>query len=462
MLTVDPSADLVDGQPVAVDASGFSPEATFGVAQCGLEAAQASGIDGCDLAISALTSTDANGDVSLDLRVRRFIQVQGDTLDCAVEGACILAAATFGDDLTTPLETAFVPIAFDPDAPVLPPLEVDVVVDDATIDGVTGSISCNREAQAFVDASLFQAKAGAFVNRFGFNDVLCDETPSPFTVTFGFGSGRVTAGDVSVDVFASAFDGFEGAFDFESVETMVTGQSGLVGTEENFPGVDIEITAMDGSSTAGAAELVLTVECARPLVLTADGFVDQLVGLNGVQAGGFVDGVFCDGETEIAVPLQHQNGVVVGGPAFANASVGFFDPDTFEFDFAFRSERVVLSGRSSLPAVEPDASSRITIDSVDSEAVHGSITCEEPVMVDVFAFVAQERGRDLLGDFGSDFLTNCDGETPFTLELFGDNLRPGLAAVGVSAFAFTEDPNFIFEWSDFQSAVVRLSPNRRD
>jgi hypothetical protein len=143
-IDVNPTTDLVDGQAVTVRGRRFTPNTTFGAAVC---VAAVPGIDGCDLSNTALTTTDTKGRATVTLRVRRVIFVQGRKIDCALK-PCILGAGTVNG--TTPIEVTSMPISFDPDVPPLPKLEVQVRLSSATTRGMTGTITCSREATADV------------------------------------------------------------------------------------------------------------------------------------------------------------------------------------------------------------------------------------------------------------------------------------------------------------------------
>ncbi|MDH3706696.1 MAG: neocarzinostatin apoprotein domain-containing protein [Acidimicrobiia bacterium] len=462
-LSVDPSTDLIDRQQVSLTATGFSPQVTFGAAQCDLETAQDNqDITGCDLSTSVLTSTDAAGEVSTTMRVRRYIEVAGEIVDCAEPDRCIIGAATLDSDLATPLENAFVPISFDPDAPALPPLTVAITVDEVSADGVTGTVQCNRDADAFVDVSLQQAKAGAQINRYGYGDAACGTDPTPFEVDFHYGEGRLTGGSATYQAYSSAYDGVEGASDFVEGTVHVTGNSGLPDMPGgSFPGQTIEIVGVEGGSTRGQPELRVTVVCDEPTMVYTDGSVSQLAGLSSVYGYGNNSGVACDGTTEVTLPLMTGSGVIAGGPASANVSV-YASGDEF-FDYASWAGPVTLSGnsRSESPELEPNPDSRITIVGATASTVTGTIVCEEPAMVDISVSLHQRRGRTSTDAYGYTFLP-CDGETTFEAELFGPTgLKSGPADVAVWASAYRIEPGpdypeYIYLWDDYQAGSVRV------
>lgn len=126
VLTVAPTTDLVDGQVVAVTGSGFEPGAYVSVRQCAPMLVD--GPNRCRwMRFSGLVADDA-GALLAEVSVRAvFIPTfgEGEPVDCRVEVCSLLLRG--GDDAWS------IPLAFDPDAPLLPPPSV-------TVDPVTGII----------------------------------------------------------------------------------------------------------------------------------------------------------------------------------------------------------------------------------------------------------------------------------------------------------------------------------
>ncbi len=216
-IAVEPSTDLVDGQTVQVTGRGFLPSTSFGAAQCD---PSVPGIDGCDLSNVELTTTNGNGHVRFSMTVRRVITIQGRRVDCALS-ACTLGAATL--DGTTPIEAVSAPLTFDPAVPPIPALRVQVTVDRATTASLTGTVTCTREAQAFVDASVEQHLNGRGAFAYGFTEqpVRCGPTPRTWTIGFAEGSDRLTAGRAAYAAFASASDDLGSAFAEQSGEIRI-------------------------------------------------------------------------------------------------------------------------------------------------------------------------------------------------------------------------------------------------
>lgn len=85
---VDPHKGLTDGQNVTVTASGFAPGAQLSIVEC-TGAALSRGELACDLSTSSalrddtgILQADAQGNLTADYQVSRFIDVDGQRVDC--------------------------------------------------------------------------------------------------------------------------------------------------------------------------------------------------------------------------------------------------------------------------------------------------------------------------------------------------------------------------------------------
>lgn len=109
-LTVEPSARLVDGQSVLVSGDGFPASALTGVAQCSADGAGPS-----DCGPLVLLDTDADGAFTTTLELSEVLTTPaGQTIDCASESACVVAAANAGNIAATLTKA---PISFGPPSP---------------------------------------------------------------------------------------------------------------------------------------------------------------------------------------------------------------------------------------------------------------------------------------------------------------------------------------------------------
>lgn len=459
-VVVEPSTDLIDRQTVTVTAEGFDPLTSFGAAQCDPSLGPGAGLEACDLSTARTTTTDADGRVQLDMPVRRIITVQGRVVDCALE-PCILGAATISG--TTPIEVATTPISFDPEVPPVAPLVIEVTVHGLTDSVITGTITCNREAEAFLDAYLRQQKGTHAAIAYGYSEepLACDTSPTEWAVSLVNGSGRLTGGQADYEAYASAYDGFESASSLATGQVQVTGggqRRWLPPGEQPGETVRVQIAGTSGGPDGLLVDLVVT--CDRPV---AEGFVyvavTQWAGLDEVAGYGGADLGPCDGVEEMSVPITSLSGSLVGGPAQVEASVEVYDftPDDEFFDFATARTSVRLRGsqHATVFDAQPNPGSRITITGATRTTLTGILTCEEPVEAEVGAFLQQRRGR-VIGETSGYELLSCDGSTPFSIEL-DQPLGGGSAVAFVYATAFrVVDEEYQFLWEDQQAASLNI------
>ena len=153
-LTVTPSTNLVDGQLVSVSISGFPADTSIAVVECGPGAIDA---NGCDLRTLQYLTTDANGQLVTPFIVAAVLSTFNGTVDCRT-AACSVGAGTF--DLSA---TAGAPIAFNPTAPLAPPLQLGLTVDPTgkvnnrtNVATISGTVTCNRTAIVYVSGELTQ------------------------------------------------------------------------------------------------------------------------------------------------------------------------------------------------------------------------------------------------------------------------------------------------------------------
>jgi hypothetical protein len=153
-MTVTPSTNLKDGQLVGVSISGFPANTSIAVIECGPGATNE---NGCDPQTLQYLTTDANGHVSTPFIVAAKLSTFNGAVDCRTS-ACRLGAGTF--DAST---TAGAAIAFNPTAPLAPPLHLSLTVDPngqvnshTNVATVDGTVTCNRIAIVDVSGELTQ------------------------------------------------------------------------------------------------------------------------------------------------------------------------------------------------------------------------------------------------------------------------------------------------------------------
>lgn len=197
-----PSTNVADGQVITVTGSGFSPGATIVVIEC---QAGATSESGCDLSTYETTTASSSGGFSTPYIASRYLQLGGPiptTLDCAVVGACVLAAANLSDYA----EAASTPLSFDPSAPTPPPLALGgSLAPTGTVDHKTGvatlsgTVTCNRPVFASVSGELSQIYHRFVFTGYFYVNVLCTSSTTwsavvqPTNGLFGRGSASVSA-----------------------------------------------------------------------------------------------------------------------------------------------------------------------------------------------------------------------------------------------------------------------------
>jgi hypothetical protein len=205
-IMVTPDTDLVDFQTVTVSGSGFAAETTLGIAMC---TAVPLSIDDCDISTSVLVQSDATGAFTTEYTVERLIETPAaGPVDCAVAPTCILGVANIADFT----QNATAPLAFDPNVPPQPRLEIGLTIDPlgsvtpktgaAT---VSGTVTCSSPAQVFVDISASQRAGRVNVLGFAFTEVACDGEAT-WTANLEAFNGRFVGGKLEVDAFAFGFD----------------------------------------------------------------------------------------------------------------------------------------------------------------------------------------------------------------------------------------------------------------
>ena len=208
-ITVTPDTDLVDFQTVTVSGSGFPANIDLGMAQCSTGGPPT--LESCDLDTSVIILSDAAGAFTADFVVERLIETPaaGD-VDCAeAPGTCVLGAAPL--DIS---EFAVAPLAFDPDVPPQPRLEIGVSVDPVgsvtpkTGTGtISGTVTCSSPAEVFVDIFASQRAGRVDVQGFAFTEAMACDGSATWTADLQGANGRFVGGKLNVDVFAFGFDG---------------------------------------------------------------------------------------------------------------------------------------------------------------------------------------------------------------------------------------------------------------
>ncbi|MDD9369943.1 MAG: neocarzinostatin apoprotein domain-containing protein, partial [Acidimicrobiales bacterium] len=159
-ITVEPAADLVDGDLVTVSITGMNPDAWVRVVQCPVDAVD--GYDDCNPFNEAYGNADASGAITLEVRANALIRPgwsETEVVDCRTGGACILAIADDGDAISSR-----VPLPFDPDGPLAPPPAASIAPTEALTDVQVVNVTASGLVWSS-DVLLIQCRAAAALGQ---------------------------------------------------------------------------------------------------------------------------------------------------------------------------------------------------------------------------------------------------------------------------------------------------------
>jgi Neocarzinostatin family len=167
-----PSTGVADGQVITVTGSGFSANATIALIECQTGATSEAG---CDLATLSSTTASSAGGFSSPYIASRYLHLSS-TVDCAISGACSLAAANYNNYN----EAASTSLSFNPKAPSPPALALSgSLAKTGTVDRRTGvatlsgTVTCNRPVMASVYGELSQTYHRFIFTSYFSLSVLC-------------------------------------------------------------------------------------------------------------------------------------------------------------------------------------------------------------------------------------------------------------------------------------------------
>jgi len=205
LLQASPAAGLADGQLVTVTGASWSPKIVVGIVECGPGATSPTG---CDLSTLLEVPTNGRGKFTTPYVVSRIIIPSGTPIDCA-SGGCFLGAANVNDFG----EAASTPMAFDPNLPLAPPLQLggtvnatDTVHVHQGIVELAGTVTCNRPAVVQLQGQLRQIYHRAIFSSYFFQQLLCLPTTTGWAVKVLPENGLFDVGNASVlvDLYGSA------------------------------------------------------------------------------------------------------------------------------------------------------------------------------------------------------------------------------------------------------------------
>jgi hypothetical protein len=153
-ITATPDTGLLDNDSVVVEGQGFGADEYVSLAQCSTPLTTLG--SNCRYTQSSV-QTSATGTFTVSVTVKRLVINQGDAVDCADPGACVLVALAGSPD-----EVATAPVTFDGSVPLPPPPTMTVTPDTGLVDGDTVTV----EAEGFTPNSQVAV-------------LQCDQTVSP-------------------------------------------------------------------------------------------------------------------------------------------------------------------------------------------------------------------------------------------------------------------------------------------
>jgi hypothetical protein len=130
VLSTAPAGPYTDGEQVVVHGSGFTPDATLGLAQC--EAGVEPNGHTCDSQPGGLFAefrADSNGEFTRTITMHTQVHSTDSTIDCAAAGSCVLFAANRQD---FGAERAALPITFTSSGGAPPGLTIGAKGESAT------------------------------------------------------------------------------------------------------------------------------------------------------------------------------------------------------------------------------------------------------------------------------------------------------------------------------------------
>ena len=152
-VSVDPHEGLVDGQEVTVTAAGLVWE-DHGVALV-CKADPSAGQADCDFNSLAFFEVAEDRTATVQLRVTALIETGNGVVDCREPEACAVVVTT--DNGRSPRKLGIAPVAFDPDAEVVPPT-LTITPDRDLVDGQTVTATGTGLTASF--AELFECPPG--------------------------------------------------------------------------------------------------------------------------------------------------------------------------------------------------------------------------------------------------------------------------------------------------------------
>ena len=199
-LTATPSTNLADGAVIHVSGTGYPGNSDIEVIECHKTY-------GCDTSTTQYVFS-TTGTFSIAYTSTRVITASKKSIDCAKTSNCVIVAVNFPKSSAI----AEIPIRFDPNAPILPKLALqlsldgtDGVVTSSGVMVVHGNITCNRPASVYLEASASQAQSGTIARGGSYTQFDCTHAGTiPWQVSINPDNLFFATGPAQVSIYANA------------------------------------------------------------------------------------------------------------------------------------------------------------------------------------------------------------------------------------------------------------------
>ena len=272
-VSLSPSAALTDGMVVTVTVTGLEADQFVQAAQCAADTTDV--YSQCDVADLGYGMADDHGSATFTLRVDAVLPIgwsSGESIDCRVAGACVLAVSTDSETIV-----ASAPLAFAADAPLAPPPTITV-----------------SPAEGLTDLQMVTITGSGFVWSDHVSGALC-------------AAGAVNQGDCDWETQFDA-QAVDGAVSVETPASAVIYTYGRGTLDCRVPGTcayalsqDYFATPDKSASAAVAFDPATEVVPATITVEPADGLADGdtvTVTGSGFRPGDWADASLCAGDVD--------------------------------------------------------------------------------------------------------------------------------------------------------------------
>ncbi|NNE73486.1 MAG: hypothetical protein HKN26_07480 [Acidimicrobiales bacterium] len=439
-VTVSPTGPYTEGDVVTVTGTGLTPSAVGGASVCDRRILDATAvIDALGFCRPVSLGTDraaADGTYSQDITLQRVLDLPDVSLDCKIEGQCVIGVGT-SVDLQTPADIAYQPIVIDGPAP---PVSLRVNINRVNGGRVRGAIRCSTPTTVTLVAMVRQTHFQGITGLGGNTMIDCDRV-AWFSILLYDRNGGLEAGDVDVTIESTAtVDGSTIRARTTESFTLTEAQARKMPRRFNIPGEAVSIGTPRLRTHPDGLLVDVPIACPPGENIIVSGRAEQNAPLKEIAAHGrTVEVCPATGELRPELVIVPTTGALVRGRA-ALYLFAFGPPGTSpqRADYFKSTAWVPVEVLPEPLRIPDDLDATVEV----MEATPGSITftyeCTGP---DVIGFlqveVAQLDGRFAVVELGpSDaalfFVPPCNQPpVEVTFLLGGEGLVPGPAVVRV-------------------------------